>query len=243
MPVETRPFRDWAASVNLPAGASELARALGVGRPTLQTQLLRGRVTENTVVAAARAASVSPVAALSYFDQYAELLAGMTTPTREEVLSQTTYIDVSIEVTDRLGGPMAGTRDRYVEPPLPTVDGVRSWLNAVDPGEIRRTIAAEFKIPSQNISNLLAQNRLRPDLALYAAKVAGVSSTSGLVVTGLITPEEGGWPERARMMTLAGLTESELIAQLIDRGQFASRILTQALEDHAKAQKFRDTLG
>lgn len=243
MTVDARPFRLWVQQAGLPTGVSELARGLGLGRSTLQAQILRGRITEETVVLAARLAKANPVEVLSTFDQYRELEAQIMPPTTAEVLSQTTYIDISVEVTERLGGVMAGTRDHYIEPSLPTVDGVRSWLNTVDPGEIRRTMAAEFKISSQNISTLLAQNRLRPDLAIYASKVAGVSSTSGLVVTGLITPEEGGWPHRARTLTLAGLTESELIGQLIARGQFASRVLGQALEEHAKAQKFRSTLG
>lgn len=199
---------------------------------------------EQTVVFAARAVRVNPVVALSVFEAYIGLADRMTQPTLVETLSQTTYIDTAIEVTERFGGALAGARDRYAEPPLPTLDGVRSWFYAIDHNEdLRRRVSEAANMGAQNLSASLTDNKLRPDLAVLAADLAGVSSTSGLVVTGFIRPEEGGWPRNARKQALAGLSEIELVEHLTHRARHATRILTQATEERAKMQKFRDTLG
>lgn len=243
MAVDARDFRQWAATVGLPPAVATLARALGVSRATLQAQFVRGRVAEQTVVSAARTANTSPVQALSFFPAYEGLANRVTQPNHAEVLSQTTYVDASIEVVERLSGPLAGVRDRYAEPALPTIDGVRSWFNAVDDGDLRRRVSEAAGIVPQSLSASLTDNKLRPWIAILTADLAGVSATSGLVVTGLITPEEGGWPAQARKGALAGLSELDLIEHLNQRTRHASRVLTRALEDQARVQKFRDTLG
>lgn len=244
MAVDARDFKRWAETVDLPSSVAALARAMGVSRPTVQAQFVRGRVSDQTIVLAARAAGVSPVHALSSFAIYEGLADRMKPPTMTEVLSQTTYIDTAVEVVERLGGTMVGARDRYPEPPLPTLDGVRSWFYAIDHhDDLRRRVSEASGMGAQNLSASLTDNKLRPDLAVLAADLAGVSSTSGLVVTGFIHSTEGGWPHDARKQALAALTELELVDHLTQRSRHASRILTQATEERAKMQKFRDTLG
>jgi len=243
MAVDAREFRRWAESVGLPSAVATLARTLDVSRATLQAQFVRGRVAEQTVVTAARAAGTGPVAALSAFSDFAGLADRVTPPTVAELLSQTTYIDVSMEVVARIAGPLGEVGDRYPEPPLPTLDGVRSWFNAVDDGELRRRVSEAAGIVPQGLSTSLTDNKLRPQLAVLAADLAGVSAASGLVVTGLVTPEEGGWPAHARRGALAGLGELELIEHMTERSRHAARIVGRAVEEQARVQKFRDTLG
>jgi len=94
-------FKHWASTVDLPSGALPLARAIGVNRTTVQAQLLRGRVREAVVIAAARAVGVEPVVALSSFDEYDELHREMRPPLPVEILSQVTLTDASIELLRR----------------------------------------------------------------------------------------------------------------------------------------------
>ncbi len=128
MSVAAAAFKHWASTVDLPSAALPLARAIGVSRTTVQAQLLRGRVRENVVVAAARAVGMEPVVALSSFDEYAELHDSMRPPLPVEVLSQVTLTDALIELLRRRSPAALSGVHVWEDPPQP--DGLRTWIDA-----------------------------------------------------------------------------------------------------------------
>jgi hypothetical protein len=88
---------------------ADLARVAGVSRPALQVQLVRGRAAETVVISAARAMHIDPVSALSHFDPYSGLDDRMASPSLAEVLSQTTFIGVAVQVTARFASSVTTT--------------------------------------------------------------------------------------------------------------------------------------
>jgi hypothetical protein len=194
-------------------------------------------------VKAARAASASPVEALSTFSPYEDVLASMRPPALREVLSQVNYVDVSVELLARSRSEYQGAVAAYEPLGLPTLDSVRAWIDAIDPGDAAGRLAAEAKLSPSNISTQLSANKLSPSLCVLASRIAGVSSVSGFVVTGLVTPEEGGWSPRARQEALSGLEDVDLLGLMAAKSQVAHRTLIAHVDSRERQQGVRDTLG
>ncbi|GAB15278.1 hypothetical protein ARGLB_083_01700 [Arthrobacter globiformis NBRC 12137] len=64
MPLSAKAFQRWLHGVAPDASVADVARASGVKRTTLAQQLVRGKVSEATVVGISRAFNINPVAAL-----------------------------------------------------------------------------------------------------------------------------------------------------------------------------------
>jgi len=244
MSVPSSEFRDWARLVGLPTAALPLARALGASRSTLQAQLLRGRVPEVQVVTAARAAGVAPAAALTAFDRYADLADLPIAPSTAEVLAQVELADALVAL---VGRQIDGSREALVgvhewrDPPQP--GSVRNWLDAVDPGALRATLAERWRIAPSNLSAAITSARLRPSQLIEISRIAGTSWTGGLAAAGILTLEEAGWRHGARPEALARLSDVDLNDLVADRLSAAQRDARRLAADRDAAHRIHDTLG
>lgn len=244
MPVATHDFHDWLTTVGLPTGTSELSKLLGVKRSTIQNQRVRGRIPETSIILASRMANVDPVEALGSFGQFAGLLAGKCPVTNAELLSQVTYMDALVELMSRSRTQFAhffGTE--YHLSGVPNDDSVRYWVDAVDPGDLRRQVTALSGIAASNFSAQLTDNRLSVDLAILISQICGVSTTSGLVASGLITPEEAGWPMYGRENALSELDDVVLIDLVTSRLAGLRRTTKKKADDTAANNHYLETLG
>lgn len=232
------------ATVDLPSGVLPLARAIGVNRTTIQAQLFSGRIRETVIVAAARAAGVEPVSALSSFDEYDELEHQMRPPLPVEVLSQVTLTDVTVALLGRRSRTYGAALDQvhvWEQPPHP--DGLRTWIDAVDPGSIRRTLADRLGIAPSSLSAQITANKMAPRHLVEVARIANTSLTSGLAVGGVITLQEAGWPEGARAHALTHLSDVLLNDLVQARLAGAQRGARRSAADGAQARRIEETLG
>lgn len=237
-------FKRWAAGAGLPAGTATLSRAIGVGRTTLQAQLLRGRIEESVVIAAARSTGQDPIAALSTFDEYEDLQRGTLPPLPAEVLSQITLTDALVELIDRQN-PQYGAAlrpiHRWQDPPQP--DSVRAWIASVDAGHIRRALSERLGIAPPNLSAQITANKLKPRHLVEAARIANTSLLSGLAAGGVITLREAGWPEGARSHAITHLRDVDLNELVQARIASAQRGARRAASDTDAAHRIQETLG
>ncbi|MCQ1948398.1 hypothetical protein NNX28_00455 [Arthrobacter sp. zg-Y859] len=215
MAVSAKAFQNWRTAVAPGESNADVCRRTGIKRSTLAQQVVRGKVAEITVVRVARAYGKNPVEALSDFEEYSDLLGGPWRPSPAELISQVSYICILQMILARAtqtGPPECPDLARH-----PHRNAIRSWFEAVDPGDLRQQLSARTGVAPQNISAQLSAGRLAPELAVEAARIAGASLPGGLVATGLVTPGEAGWPQKGQQEALAALTDSELLFLARDR--------------------------
>lgn len=233
----------WLETNSYPTSVSELSRAISLPRGTLRNQISRNSVAESTVVAIARAFGGNVLNALGAFEAYEGLASESRGPLPAEVMSQIHYSDVLAELLARSGREeVAGLRSRELVL-VPHDESVRAWLDAIDAGELRRRISDETGVATNNISTQLTHNRLSPELAYTASRLAGVSLASGLVVTGLISPSEGLWPARAREDALLEASDEVLIAVAQDRLSMLQRLVRRRRAAADLEAQLSDFLG
>lgn len=244
MTVTAKEFQLWRTRIAPDVTVSDLCRRAGIKRSTLAQQLVRGKVSIETVVSVARAYGVSPIEALSEFDGYRDLAAGMKPPTADEYLSQVSPMDLlrlilgRSEDSDAVGRPLS-----FQLAPLPHRYSVRTWFDAVDQGELRSTLTFRTGIAPQNLSAQLSAGRLSNQLCVEVARISDVSLANGLVVTGLLTPEEGGWAENGREEVLSSLPDSEVILLARDRLDGLGKRLRKQEQDDSRDQAVWENLG
>ncbi|WP_309070075.1 helix-turn-helix transcriptional regulator [Arthrobacter sp.] len=244
MTVTAKAFQLWRNQIAPDATVSDLCRKADIKRSTLAQQLVRGKVSVETVVNIARAYGVPPVQALSQFDGYFDLADGILPPTPAEYLSQVSPMDLlrlilgRSEDADCVGRPVS-----FQLAPLPHRYSVRTWFDAVDRGELRQALTARTGIAPQNLSAQLSAGRLSTQLCVEVARVSGVSLANGLVVTGLLTPEEGGWAEDGREQVLSSLPDSELILIARDRLDGLGKRLRKQEQDSTRDKALWENLG
>lgn len=243
MPLPGAELLAWLETNGYPTSVSELSRAISLPRGTLRNQMARNSVAEGTVVALARHFGANVLRALGAFETYAGLAEDSRGPAPVEVLSQVHYADVLAELLARSGREGAsGLRGRALVG-IPHEESVRSWLDAVDNGELRRRISEETGVATNNISTQLTHNRLSPELAYAASRLAGVSPASGFVVTGLITPAEGLWPARAREDALLEASDEDLLAVAQNRLSMLQRLVRRRRAATDLETKLSEFLG
>jgi hypothetical protein len=244
MTVTAKAFQLWRDQIAPEATVSDLCRKADIKRSTLAQQLVRGKVSVETVISIARAYGVPPVQALSEFEGYRDLAGGVAPPTPEEYLSQVSPMDLlrlilgRSEDTDCIGCPVS-----FELEPIPHRYSVRAWFDAVDRGELRQSLTARTGIAPQNLSAQLSAGRLSPQLCVEVARVSGVSLANGLVVIGLLTPEEGGWAVDGREQVLSSLPDSELILLARDRLDGLGKRLRKQEQDNTRDQVLWENLG
>lgn len=243
MPISARSFNEWLATAGLPDGAAPLSKLLGMKRTTLHNQRIRGRIAVPTVIAAARAAQMNPLDVLGSFEPYTALEQERKPVTDAELLSQVSYVDALVHLMSRIRADFAQTLGVTPMEAIPCDGSVRNWLDAIDPGGIRQHISEQGGIALSNLSAQLAENRLEPELAIIASQFAGVSSASGLVVSGMVTDQEAGWPMYARVNALSELGDVELIDLVSSRLEFLRRQTKKQVDTENAAVNFLESLG
>lgn len=243
MSVAAAAFKRWASQAQLPSNTGALARAIGIGRPTLQAQYVRGRVQEWVLIKAARTQRLDPIRALVAFDEYSDV-ALSTRPSLAEVLSQVTLDDAVAELIIRRQPERASAAAAlhiWPDPPIP--DGVRQWIDAIDTGTLRRELGERLGMASSNLSAQITSNRLTPLGLAEAARLAGASPITGFAVAGLLTLEEAGWAPPARQDAVAALRHSALLDLISARISLAQRTARRSEADDDAARRIQDTLG
>ncbi|BBE21243.1 hypothetical protein MN0502_01260 [Arthrobacter sp. MN05-02] len=244
MAVTAKAFQLWRSQIAPHDNVSDVCRVAGIKRSTLAQQVVRGKVSVTTVVAIARGYGIPPVDALAVFEGYEDLPAGIRQPTDAELVSQVSHIDILrllIARSEDRGG--AGTDLELNLAPLPHRNSVRAWVEAVDPGDLRQQLAASTGVARQNLSAQLTAGRLTPEIAVQAARIANVSLASGLVVTGLLTPQEGGWPEEGRARALCAMSDLDLVFLARDRLDVLGKQIRRAELDDGKDRAMWENLG
>jgi hypothetical protein len=98
-------------------------------------------------------------------------------------------------------------------------------------------------IAPQNFSAQLSANRLSPELAVSTAREAGVGLRNGLVVTGLVTPREAGWPPEAFEQAVLRLPDADLALMAADRLAALGRALRREERDVHATRRVWEHLG
>lgn len=243
MPISAVAFNEWLVKSGLPEGASELSRLLKMKRTTLINQRTRGHVAVSTVITAARAARLNPLDALASFEPYVALIEDRKPVTTAELLSQVSHVDAVVELLSRIRADFAQALGVTPMEAVPHDGSVRNWIDAIDPGELRRHVSAKGGISLSNLSALFTDNRLPPELAIIASRFAGVSSTSGLVVSGLVTPSEADWPLYGRENALSELGDLELINLVSSRLAALHRQTKKKVDAEEAITNYLETLG
>ena len=244
MAVTARAFQLWRSEVAPEDTVSDVCRVAGIKRSTLAQQLVRGKVSAATVVLIARGYGLSPVRALATFEGYEDLPDGIRDPTDAELVSQVSHVDILRLLVARSEDSDGTGTDLLLDlAPLVHRNSVRAWIDAVDPGDLRQRLAASTGIARQNLSAQLTAGRLAPAIAVEAARIAGVSLTSGLVVTGLLTAEEGGWPADGRARALGAMSDLELVFLARDRLDVLGKQIRRAELDDSKDRAMWENLG
>lgn len=242
MSISARSFNEWLVTAGLPDGASTLSKMIGMKRTTLHNQRIRGRIALPTVVAAARAAQFNPLDVLASFEPYVAL-ANRTPVTNPELVSQVSHVDALVHLLSRIRADFARTLGTFEMGSFPFDGSVRNWVDAIDPGDLRSKISDQGGIALSNLSAQLSDDRLDPELAILASKIAGVSSSSGLVVSGLVTAEEAGWPLHGRENALSELDDLALIDLVNSRLASLRRTTKKRVDAEESAAKFLEALG
>ena len=230
-------FLQWLGDVAPETSHAALCRAAGIQPSTLAQQLVRGRVSPATVVAVSRSRQLPVVESLSTFPSYSDLDEGAAAPTDAELLSQISDMDLLREILSRSANAQSGTQVAGTKlSPIPHRSSVRTWLDAIAPPGLRQQLCLGAEIAPQNLSAQISANRLSPELAVRAARIAGVGLSHGLVATGLITPTEAGWFPGSRAKVLREIANSALVALAAERMDDLSRTLRRREQDTAAAQ-------
>jgi hypothetical protein len=244
MAVTAHSFQQWLGDAAPGVTTAEVCRRSGIKRTTLAQQLVRGKVSLATVVAVARAFGVQPVQALGAFEGYRDLPQGTRPPLDAELVSQVATLDILRLIIARSQGPSAAVDEpEALLEPFPHESSVRAWFEAIDPGDLRQSLARQAGIAPQNLSAQLSSGRLSPDLAVMAGRAAGVSLASGLVVTGLLSPEEGAWRPGSRVRVLDSLSTADLMLLARDRLETWGKTLKRAEHSAARDRAMWENLG
>ncbi|WP_343320565.1 hypothetical protein AAFM46_16875 (plasmid) [Arthrobacter sp. TMP15] len=240
------PFRDfsaWLQEAGMPHGTAELAALLGMKRTTLQNQKIRGRMTVYTVISAARAAGLNPLDVLGQFPGYTDLIDNRLPVTSAELLSQLTHTDVLVHLLSRVRADFSHMMAHVELSKIPNEESVRTWIDAIDPGDLRRKVTERSGIAPSNFSAQLTDNRLTPELAILISRLSGVSSANGLVVSGVVTPEEAGWPLYGRDNALSEISDIDLIDLASDRLTALRRLTKKKVDVVEENKNYLEALG
>lgn len=244
MSVPAKLFQHWLDGVAGHTSHAAVCRAAGIKRSTLAQQLVRGRVSMATVAAVGRSLQLPVLEAIAAFPEYADLATGAKAPSAAELLSQISDMDLLAEILSRSAAADAGTAPAPIAlSAIPHRASVRSWLDAIDPGDLRQRVAREAGIAPQNLSAQISANRLSPELAITCSRIAGAGLGNGLVATGFLSPVEAGWTAGAREGMLRQTPNSTLLSLAAERLEALGKTMRRMEQDTAAAQSVWENLG
>lgn len=240
MPIPAKEFQRWADTRLSGRSWGDISKASGVKRTTLRQQIVRGRVSEATIVTIARSHKLSVVESLSVFETYSDLASGIGVVSGDELLSQIIYSDALKGILQRAGdAPPISESDLKS---FPYKDSVRAWVDAIDTGNLRQRVCSTWDIAPSNFSAQL-RAKLSAELAVSIARHAKVPPVNGLVVIGLISADEGGWPAEGRINALRSLADRDLISLAVQKLNVLNRTGGRKGEDEDRAEAFWENLG
>lgn len=239
MTVSDGVFTGWLEGVDAPTRSVDLAALTGESSAKIRAQRIRSRVAYATIVTVSRALERDPVTDLSTFDGLAAL-ARDPAPRTREVLSQLHAEDVFVEILKRRRIELSHALSGYALQGFPFAESTRYWVNAIDSeGTLRRHIADATRTDITAVSRAISNNALTVDQCIAVAQHAGASARTGLMLTGVLTPEEAGWSRYERENSLLTCSDSELL-DLADERQKTLRRAVAEVEDE---KQFWSTLG
>ncbi|KNC20443.1 hypothetical protein AC792_00535 [Arthrobacter sp. RIT-PI-e] len=244
MAVSGSDFKQWLEASGLSTSGSELSRMIGVHRLTVGNQMRRGNVPETTVVGIARAYGIDPVTAMTYFPEYHDLDSRPRPPSSAEAVSQVHVADLMAEIQVRTAKTYA--REGHIREPLtgfPHTGSHRAWIDSIDKGDIRHDVAEQTGIAITYLYAQLTENKLTPVQAVTAARLSGTSLVSGLVIVGLLSEDEGGWANNARLEALKTMDNDPLMELVQQRITLLRRRLKQRKEALEYAEKLAEAIG
>lgn len=206
----------------------------------------------STITAVSRSLGRPVVDTLSAFPQYQGLSGGMQVPTDAELLSQIADMDLLAELqrrhesfneADNLAREYSLNMEQRTLTAFPHSESVRLWLDAIDNGELRSKLAKDAAIAPQNLSAQISANRLSAELAIAAARIAGVGLANGLVVAGHLTPREAYWQDDARELALSRISTSCLASVAANRLEILSRTLRKSEDEQRSSRQLWEHLG
>lgn len=230
MPLDSAPVRQWLDSIAPGVAISQIANQAGISRITLHQQLRRGHVPEASVIAIARSLGGSPLNALAGFEEYSDLVP--SGPAAVEAHAFIDWPELLVAVGRLYRGSDLSEEDlgEHI-----FVDGSRVWVDAIDPGSLRKQVNEREGITSSNLAASL-RGVLKVPLAVTFARLAGTPVASALVVSGALTPREAGWSPDARSCVLRDSPIPELLAAVETR-------LSAAQKFEKRVHAFKEGLG
>ncbi len=230
MPVDSSPVRRWLDSAAPGTPISQLAAQSDIPRITLHQQLRRGHVPETSLIAISRALGLRPLEVLAGFSEYADLT--FAEPAQVEALAFIDWPELLMAVgRDYRGEKVSDTElGEYV-----FADSSRVWVDAIDPGSLRKMVSDSEGVTSSNIAASL-RGVLKVPLAVAFARLAGTPIASAFVVSEALTPAEAGWSPDARSRALSERPVPELLTVVETRTSAAHKF-------EKRVHAFKEGLG
>ncbi|MGP5703782.1 hypothetical protein [Glutamicibacter arilaitensis] len=182
----------WLDEVSPGTGSVRLATLADLPRLRVKQQLARGNVAPATIAAISRGLDLDPLAELTRFEVFADLVP--SSPAPEEMPGFISSPGLLRTSADRLENrPVAEVHlgsERYELAAL-------YWFNLASDGALRARLADELGVNQPTLWKML-RTRLREDVALTVCEHAGWPGVSALVVSEVLTGAEAGWVEECR---------------------------------------------
>lgn len=215
MRLDREAFESWARAVSpidQPYSLSQVAARAGVPKTTLAYQARRGYVSASVVLEYSRALGLSPVEELARFEQFA-VYQNLARPSPREVLSQLppeTYLE---ELVSRIHGTTSIT----TLGPIPGPWAMKRWLDSYVLWGQYDQLADQLGLSSRDrLSEKIRYNRLTLAELTGLIEAAELTPRFGLVVAGLASLAEVGYPADLFGSTLTATSSVELVNVLDD---------------------------
>jgi len=232
-------FTRWLERIGAPTKSTDLASLTAASPAKIRAQRIRSRVSYATVVSVSRALTRRPVDDLASF-QGLESLKNDPHPDAREVLSQLQTEDVLVEILKRRRAELSHTLGGYALQSFPFAESTRYWLNAIDSaGSLRRHVAEATGTDVTNLSRAIRNNGLSVEQCIAAAVHCSASARTGLLVSGILTPQEAGWSRYERENALLACSDRELL----DLAEERHKTLRRAVNEAEDEKQFWNTLG
>lgn len=189
---------------------SRVAKVAGISRTSLYYQRNKGYVEASVIIAVSRGLSLKPLNELLKFPEFG-IFTEFRTPQAYEVLSQLPLECLMEELTARL-------RHEEVEHyphAMPEPYGLKRWMDANALYGHYAELAEAMGLSSvQALSSKINENRLTLGQLVAMCKQAQLNGRFGLVVTGMMSWEEVGYPWNIREDVLGSASGTTVVDAL-----------------------------